>query len=230
VTARRWAPVLAAAGVVAALVAARALDAPARLRAALDGLEALGPWGPAAFVALYVVATVLLLPAWILTLGAGALFGLATGVATVSLAATLGATAAFLVGRYLARDAVARWLDADPRFRAIDAAVGREGWRIVGLVRLSPLFPFTLVNYVFGLTRVPLVPYVVASWAGMLPGTVMYVYLGSVAGGLATLGQPGTARTPAEWVFLVLGLLATLAVTSYVTRLARGALDRRVAA
>ena len=226
----RWRLALGLVAVVALLLGARALDAPARLRAALFVIRDLGPWGPALFVLLYVMATVLFLPGWILTLGAGAVFGLAKGAVTVSLAATLGATAAFLVGRYLARDAVARRLAAHPRFAAIDAAVAREGWKIVLLTRLSPAFPFNLLNYAFGLTRIPAREYVLASWIGMLPGTVLYVYVGSLAGDLATLGQGARARTAAEWTLYGVGFLATVAVTIYVTRIARGALDRRIAA
>jgi len=225
-----WRLALGLIGVVAVLLAARTLDAPAHLRAALVLIRDLGPWGLVLFVVLYVAATVLFLPGWILTLGAGAVFGLARGAITVSLAATLGATAAFLVGRYLARDAVARRLATHPRFAAIDAAVAREGWKIVLLTRLSPAFPFNLLNYAFGLTRVPLRDYVLASWIGMLPGTVMYVYVGSLAGDLATLGQGPRARTAAEWGLYGVGFLATVAVTVYVTRIARGALDRRIAA
>ncbi len=225
-----WRLALGLVAVVAALLAARALDAPAHLRAALVVIRDLGPWGPALFALLYVAATVLFLPGLILTLGGGAVFGLAKGVVTVWFAATLGATAAFLVGRYLARDAVARRLAGHPRFAAIDAAVGREGWKIVLLMRLSPVFPFNLLNYAFGLTRIALRHYVLASWIGMLPGTVMYVYVGSLAGDLATLGQGARSRTTAEWALYGLGFLATVAVTVYVTRIARGALDRRIAA
>jgi uncharacterized membrane protein YdjX (TVP38/TMEM64 family) len=217
--------VVLAAGLVAA---GRWLDAPALLTVALDAIRAFGPAGPVIFVILYVVATVLFLPGSILTLGAGAVFGVAKGVAVVSIAATLGATAAFVVGRYLARDWVHRRLEGRPVFRAIDEAVAREGWKIVGLMRLSPVFPFNLLNYAFGVTRVSLRDFVLASWVGMLPGTVTYVYLGSVAGDLATLGG-GRARTPIEWTFSLVGLAATVTVTVLVTRLARGALQRRVA-
>ncbi|MGH7316374.1 MAG: TVP38/TMEM64 family protein, partial [Candidatus Rokuibacteriota bacterium] len=129
----------------------------------------------------------------------------------------------------LARGWVARRIEGNARFKAIDAAVAREGWKIVGLTRLSPVFPFNLLNYAFGVTRVSLRDYLLASWIGMMPGTVMYVYLGSLAGDLAALGAGRRARTPAEWGFYVVGLLATVAVTVYVTRLARAALARRVA-
>jgi uncharacterized membrane protein YdjX (TVP38/TMEM64 family) len=213
---------------LAAVLAARALDVPRLLVSALEAIRGLGAWGALLFVLLYVLACVLLLPGSILTLGAGAVYGLAHGTLLVSLSATLGATAAFLVGRHLARGWVSRRLAAYPRFGAVDRAVAREGWKIVGLTRLSPLFPFNLLNYALGLTRIPLRHYVLASWAGMLPGTVMYVYLGSVAGELAALGAGRPARTPAEWTLAAVGLVATVAVTAYVTRLARRALAQRV--
>lgn len=218
-----------AVAVAALLVLAYLLDARAWLLSALEWIRGLGPWGPVAFCALYVLACVLLLPGSVLTLGAGAVFGLAKGVVVVSISATLGATAAFLVGRYVARGWVERTIAAEPRFQAIDAAVAREGWKIVGLLRLSPVVPFNLLNYAFGVTRVRLRDYVVASWAGMLPGTVLYVYLGSLAGDLAIGGGAAHTRTPAEWAFYAVGLLATVAVTVYVTRVARAALARRVA-
>jgi uncharacterized membrane protein YdjX (TVP38/TMEM64 family) len=202
------------------------------LRRALDAVAGLGPAGVLAFVAIYVLACVLMLPGSVLGLGAGAIYGVIQGSAIVSVASTLGATAAFLVGRHLARERVARAIAGNERFRAIDEAVGREGWKIVGLTRLSPVFPFNLLNYGYGITAVRLRDYVLASWVGMFPGTVLYVYLGSLAGNLATLGAKGggqaRARTPAEWALFGVGLLATAAVTVFVTRLARAALAKRV--
>jgi uncharacterized membrane protein YdjX (TVP38/TMEM64 family) len=224
----KWKLVLWSLAIVGAVVAAWRFDAAVLLRSGLDAIAGLGLWGPVIFVALYVAATVLFLPGSILTLGAGVVFGVVKGAVIVSVSATLGATAAFLVGRYVARDAIARKIDGYPRFRAIDQAVAREGWKIVGLTRLSPVFPFNLLNYAFGLTRVSLRDYVLASWIGMMPGTLMYVYLGSLAGDLASLGSGHASRTPAEWVFYGVGLLATVTVTVYVTRIARGALTRRV--
>jgi uncharacterized membrane protein YdjX (TVP38/TMEM64 family) len=198
------------------------------LRQTLASIAGLGPWGPVLFVLVYIAATVLFLPGSILTLGAGFVFGVVKGSVVVSVSATLGATAAFLVGRYLARDWVARKIEGNPRFRAIDEAVAHEGWKIVGLTRLSPVFPFNLLNYAFGLTRVSLRDYFFASWIGMMPGTVMYVYLGSLAGDLATVGAGQGGRTPAQWALYVVGLAATMAVTVYVTRLARAALAKRI--
>jgi uncharacterized membrane protein YdjX (TVP38/TMEM64 family) len=176
------------------------------------------------FVGLYLVATVLFVPGSVLTLGAGAVFGVALGSVCVSISATLGATAAFLVGRYLARDAIARKIAKNEDFATIDRAVADEGWKIVLLTRLSPVFPFTLLNYAFGLTRVKLSHYVVASWLGMIPGTVMYVYLGS----LINVGAGRRQRTTGEWVLYGVGLLATVIVTVFVTRLARKALAKKV--
>ena len=194
------------------------------LKAALDWIAKLGPWGPVIFVGLYVVATVLFVPGSVLTLGAGAVFGVVLGSVCVSVSATLGATAAFLVGRYLARDAIARKIDKNETFATIDRAVADEGWKIVLLTRLSPVFPFTLLNYAFGLTRVKLWHYVLASWLGMIPGTVMYVYLGS----LVNLGAGQRQRTTGEWILYGVGLLATVIVTVFVTRLARRALAKKI--
>jgi uncharacterized membrane protein YdjX (TVP38/TMEM64 family) len=197
-------------------------------RQALHWVDGLGGWGPAAFVGIYIVACVLLLPGSVLTLGAGVVFGLVKGVAWVSAGATLGATAAFLTGRYLAREWVSRKIAGNGKFHAVDEAVAREGWKIVLLTRLSPVFPFNVLNYAYGLTRVSLRDYFWASWVGMLPGTILYVYLGSLAGGLAGVGTADRSRSAAEWVFFTVGLLAALAVSVYVTRVARRALREKI--
>jgi uncharacterized membrane protein YdjX (TVP38/TMEM64 family) len=215
--------------VVGLLVLAKVLNAQAVLRSALDWIQSLGPWGPVMFAVLYILATVLFLPGSILTLGAGVVFGVLKGWILVSISATLGAAAAFFVGRYLARGWVSKQIEGNASFKAIDEAVGHEGWKIVGLTRLSPVFPFNLLNYAFGVTRVTSRDYILASWIGMMPGTLMYVYIGSLAGSLATLGAEQRERTPAEWALYVVGLLATVAVTVYVTRIARAALRKRIA-
>lgn len=220
--------ILLIAAAVALLVLARALDAGAWLAAALTWIHGLGPVAPLVFLLIYIVACVLLLPGSVLTLGAGAVFGVASGIVIVWISAILGATAAFLVGRYLVRDWVARKIAANPKLQALDTTVTREGWKIVALMRLSPVIPFNLLNYAFGATRVSLRDYVFASAVGMLPGTAMYTYLGSLAGELA--GGSARARTPLEWSFYALGLLATVAVTVYLTRVARASLARRAAA
>jgi len=193
------------------------------LKRAIEWVSQLGPWGPILFIAIYVVATVLFIPGSALTLGAGAVFGVVWGSIYVSIASSLGATAAFLVGRYLARDAIARKIEGNERFAAIDKAVAKEGWKIVGLARLSPVFPFTLLNYAFGLTQVKLRDYVLASWIGMMPGTIMYVYIGSLA--KAASGE--RTRTTGEWVLYGVGLLATVVVTVFITVLAKKALAKK---
>jgi uncharacterized membrane protein YdjX (TVP38/TMEM64 family) len=220
----RWRWVFYATAGVAIVVAVKYFHVQDLLKAALDWIGRLGPWGPVIFVGLYIVATVFFIPGSVLTLGAGAVFGVALGSVCVSISATLGATAAFLVGRYLAREAVARKIQKNERFATIDRAVADEGWKIVLLTRLSPVFPFTLLNYAFGLTRVKLSHYVLASWIGMIPGTVMYVYLGS----LVNVGAGQRQRTTGEWVLYGVGLLATVIVTVFVTRLAKQALAKKI--
>lgn len=192
-----------------------------RFAAWVDGL---GVWGPVAFVAGYVVAAVALVPGSLLTLAAGAIFGLARGTLYVFVGATLGACAAFLVARYGARGAVERRLAAHPRFAALDHAVGREGRKIVFLLRLSPVFPFNLLNYGLGLTRVRFADYLVAC-LGMLPGTFLYVYYGKLLGTVAAVaGGAEVERGWEYWLFLGLGVAATVAVTAVITRRARQAL------
>lgn len=191
---------------------------------ALNWVDQLGPTGPAIFILLYVAACVFFIPGAALTLGAGAIFGVVRGSIIVSVGSTMGATAAFLIGRYFARDWIARKIRKNEKFAAIDQAVGREGWKIVGLTRLSPAFPFSLLNYAYGLTKVSLRDYVLASWIGMMPGTIMYVYLGS----LARLGVEARQATTAQTALKIVGLLATIAVTVYITKIGRKALKQRI--
>lgn len=198
------------------------------LQQALSTIDALGAWGPLLFVILYIFATVCMIPGLILTLGAGVLFGVVQGTVLVSVASILGATCAFLLGRSAVREKVAAHIAKNPRFDAVDRAVAREGWKIVVLTRLSPVFPFNMLNYAFSLTRVSLRHYFWASWLGMLPGTAMYVYVGSLAGDLARLGGGETMRTAGEWALYLVGLVATVAVTLYVTHVARAALRDKV--
>ena len=198
-------------------------------RKLLEWIQSLGVFGPVMFILIYIAACVLLVPGSLLTLGAGIVFGVIRGTLFVMIGATLGATAAFLAGRYLARDWVAKRIARNARFKAIDEAVAREGWKIVGLTRLSPILPFTLLNYAFGVTRVTLRDYFFASLIGMLPGTLLYVYIGSLVGDLGKLGTVNRSRTPAEWALYSAGLLATVAVTVFLTRLAKKALSEKVA-
>lgn len=190
-------------------------------------MEGLGALGAVAFVLAYVVVTVALVPASLLTLAAGAVYGLARGIPLVLAGATLGATAAFLLSRYALRDAVERRLARRPRLAAVMDAVSRDGRRIAFLLRLSPAVPFGLLNYALGATRLRLADFVVAL-AGIVPGTALYVYYGTVAGSLAEAAG-GERRSAADWVLLGAGLAATLLATLLVGRAARRALaDARV--
>jgi uncharacterized membrane protein YdjX (TVP38/TMEM64 family) len=215
--------------VVLALALLAALIVTGRRAAALvpafaGWVDGLGVWGPVAFVVGYALAAVVLVPGSLLTLAAGAIFGLGEGTLLVMVAATLGASLAFLVARYVARRLVERRLAGNERFAALDRAIGAEGWKIVLLLRLSPLFPYNLLNYALGLTRVRFADYLVAC-AGMLPGTLLYVYCGKVAGDLARLASGSTIRRDTGYyLVLSLGLAATAGVTALVARTARRAL------
>ena len=197
------------------------------LRNALSWVDNLGAIAPIAFMLIYVVATVAFLPGSVLTLGAGVLFGVVWGSIYVFVGATLGATLAFLVGRYLARGWISKKIAGNEKFSAIDRAVGKEGFKIVLLTRLSPIFPFNLLNYGLGVTGVSLKDYVLAS-VGMIPGTIMYVYIGSLAGSIATIGGETNANPVAQWAIRIIGFIATVAVTLYVTKIARKALNESI--
>ncbi len=201
----------------------------ARLGEFLEWVQTIGRWGPVALAALYVPACLFFLPGSIITLGAGFAFGIVPATIAVSIGSTVGATASFVVGRTIARGWIEEKVSSNVRFRAIDQAVGRQGFTIVLLTRLSPAFPFNLLNYAFGLTRVSLGRYVLASWIGMLPGTVMYVYLGSTVKSIADLMAGQLESSPGQIVLFVVGLLATIAVTVVVTRVAGRALKEAVA-
>jgi len=194
------------------------------LQQVLEWIQNLGFWAPIIFILIYIIATVLLISGAVLTLGAGAIFGLVKGYVYVSIASTLGATAAFLIGRYLAREWVAKQIENKPRFQAVDGAVAKQGWKIVGLTRLSPVFPFVFLNYAFSITQVSTRDYILASWLGMLPGTLMYIYLGSLAKDLASLGTTTQENNNLVWILRIIGLIATVAVTLYITKIAKQAL------
>lgn len=227
---------LLAAG-LAALLIAGIVFRDGMLTLVADGVEALRGFGPMGLVLLsasYVVACVALVPGSLLTLGAGFLaaliwpesftLALLFGTAAVSVGSVAGATAAFLLGRNLARDWIAGRFAGDRRFAALDNAIGRNGFKMVFLIRLSPAFPFNLLNYALGLTRVSLRDYVLASWLGMLPGTVMYVYLGTGLSSLAAAATGQTGDGPGRYLLPAVGLAATVALVMFVTRIARAAL------
>ena len=172
------------------------------------------------FLAVYILATVLLLPGSVLTIGGGWIFGFVEGLVVVSLSSTLAASCSFLIGRYLARAWVEGKISQDSRYRSLDRAIGERGFFVVLLTRLSPLFPYNLLNYAWGISSVRLSRYVLASWMGMIPGTLLYVYLGAAASDISQLfsGASGEA-VGQEWLFIV-GLAATAVLVIFIARLA----------
>jgi uncharacterized membrane protein YdjX (TVP38/TMEM64 family) len=205
---------------VALLGAAFTLPVAQWLQQGLDWIAAHPQIAWPIYIVGYILATVLVIPGSLLTLAAGFLFGLPMGVALVSVSSVLGAGAAFLVGRFFARDWVAGKIETQPRFAALDAAVGRRGFLIVFLTRLSPVFPFNLINYVYGLTGVKFRDYFFATWIGMFPVTVLYVYIGSAAKNLAEIFSGDVETGTAGRVALFAGLAATFVLTVIITRIA----------
>jgi uncharacterized membrane protein YdjX (TVP38/TMEM64 family) len=210
------------------VLAACRLPAGALITALSGRLGRLGVWGPVVFGLIYIVAVIVLVPASTLTLAAGALFGLVVGTIIASLASTTGAALAFLIARWFGRAVVADWLQRHPKLQAIDRAIAAGGWKVVALLRLSPVIPFNVQNYCYGLTSTRFWPCVLTSWLAMLPGTVLYVSLGTLgrAGFEAAAGRH--TRTPAQWTMLLVGLLATVAVSWSITRWACRTLRDRV--
>ncbi len=171
----------------------------------------LGILGIVLFVASYVVLTIVLAPVSVLTMTAGLAYGF-WGIPLVVVSATLAATCAFLLGRYVARDRVEKWINQDPRLRSLNTVIRDEDWRIVGLMRLSPLIPFGLQNYLFSMSGVRLVPFALATAIGIVPGSALYVYIG-------ILGQTmGDEAGSMKWLFLGVGLITTVFVAWYVGR------------
>jgi len=219
-----------AAVLVALFTASRFLPIAEYLGSFLEYVRSLGVWGMVLFVAVYIAATVFMVPGTILTLGAGLLFGLLRGTIAVSVGSVLGAVLAFWVARYFARSFVEQKAQKYPKFAAVDRAVEQSGFKMVLLTRLSPVFPFNALNYLFGVTNVRLRDYFLASWFGMLPGTIMYVYFGTLAKSITALARGEYQGGTAEKVFLVLGLAVTILVTVYVTKIARSAIKNHLEA
>ena len=185
----------------------------------IQWIESLGIIGMSLFVLVYILACIFLIPGSPLTVGAGAVFGFWTGLILVSVGSTLGAVAAFLISRYLARGFIEKKIDKSHKFSAMDMAIKREGWKIIFLTRLSPIIPFFLLNYALGLTKIRLRTYIISSWAGMIPGTVLYTYIGSLGKTILT-----TENSLADWVILGAGLIATVSVTLIISKIAKRSL------
>jgi uncharacterized membrane protein YdjX (TVP38/TMEM64 family) len=194
-----------------------------------DWVGQMGVLGIFIFIGVYALATVLLAPGSILTIGAGFAFGLWKGFFAVSGGATLGAALAFLVARFIARAKIQAIAHRNEKFREADSAIGKQGAKLIFLLRLSPVIPFNLSNYFYGLTAVKFWPYVLVSWIGMMPGTFLYVYIGTAgkAAVAAAAGGEAIKHGWQYWTFLGVGLVATVLVTIWVTKIARNALKSR---
>lgn len=182
-------------------------------------VQELGALGIVIYILVYALMTILLLPASPLTLAAGLVYGVGVGFAVVLAGATLGALAAFLIARYAARDWAAAKLENWPRFKAIDGAIAHESWKVVLLTRLSPLMPFSLQNFFYGVTDIRFLDYAWATFIGIMPGTLLYVYLGAAGNAAAD-----DSTTTLQWVLFGVGLLATLVVAVLIGRKAKARL------
>ncbi|HJW37811.1 MAG TPA: TVP38/TMEM64 family protein [Candidatus Udaeobacter sp.] len=218
--------------IIALFLAMRFLPVQQWLRSFNDWVGQMGAVGILVFIVVYALATVLMAPGSILTIGAGFMFGLWKGFLAVSAGATLGASLAFLVARFIARDKIDVIAKRNEKFRKIDSAIGQQGAKLVFLLRLSPVIPFNLSNYFYGLTGVKFWPYVLASWSGMIPGTFLYVYIGTASKLAVSAASGGEAvnRGWQYWTLISFGLAATVVVTIWVTKIARDALRRTEAA
>jgi len=230
--ARRLARPVTWGSVVAIVVAVTVLARLFPVERGIDWIEGaiggLGVAAPFVFAGIYALAVVLLVPGSALTLAAGALFGPVWGLVAASLGSTMGASAAFLIARVAGRDRFAQMFERHPRFRAVDRAISEGGWKVVAMLRLTPVVPFSISNYMFGLTAIRFVPYVLASWLFMLPGAFMYVYFGHVGrAGLAAASGADAASGALTWTTRLVALAATIAVIVYVTNRARRALEQQ---
>jgi uncharacterized membrane protein YdjX (TVP38/TMEM64 family) len=213
-----WDLIIPAIVVVAILAAWFALPLEQWLQSFTDRIESLGVCGGPLFAAVYVIATVVLAPGSLFTIAAGLLFGLVWGLPIVLVGAKIGAALAFLIARCLVRDRIEAMIERRPKFKAVDRAVTEEGWKVVLLLRLTPVVPFNIQNYFFGLTKIEFWRYVVATFVGIIPGTVMYLYIGAI--GRALVGGEGQWGTP-QWIFFGVGLVATIVVAVLITRKAK---------
>ena len=202
----------------------KVVDVRPAVRALLGRVQGLGPWAPLWFILIYAFGCLVMFPGIILLLSGGVLFGVVKGTLCAATGATIGAFIAFLASRHWLREWVEKKWGSSPRFIALDQAVAREGWKIVGLIRLSPVFPFTPMNLLFGLTRIPLLQFVLVTWISVFPLTVIFVYAGTLIGDLAQITTRPVQTGNLKWVLAGIGLISTVVVTILVTRIARRAL------
>jgi uncharacterized membrane protein YdjX (TVP38/TMEM64 family) len=222
---RRWLPMLL--GLIALAVLISAAQALGLFPWALEQVEQLGLWAPAAFVVLYALSVLAMIPSVVPSFAAGALFGVATGLPASALGGALGAVMAFGVGRSLAGRFIERRLEHDVRLKALARLASERGWRIVALARLTPVFPFVIANYLFGATAIRARDYFFASLVGTLPSNAVYVYLGAAAGRVSAVADGTAEASNGERALFALGLVATIGLAIYLRRLATEALSVR---
>ncbi|XP_039136711.1 TVP38/TMEM64 family membrane protein slr0305 [Dioscorea cayenensis subsp. rotundata] len=189
----------------------------------------LGPWGPLVLAIAYIPLTILAVPASILTLGGGYLFGLPVGFVADSIGATIGATAAFLLGRTIGKPYVISKLKDYPKFQAVAIAIQRSGFKIVLLLRLVPLLPFNMLNYLLSVTPVGIVEYMLASWLGMMPITFALVYVGTTLKDIADVTHGWSEVSTSRWLFIILGFLISAILMVCVTKVAKRSLEKALA-
>lgn len=191
----------------------------------VDWVDGSGTVGMVVYALLFIVGVVVFVPTTVFSIGAGFLFGLVPGLILSGICVALGAWVTFVVGRYLARDAVQRKVRELPKFQAMERAISMEGFKMAFLTRLVPIFPFTVLNYLFGVTRMGVRRFVVATSLGMLPATAAYVYLGAMAGDLKRALAMGNSPTAATYLMWAAGVLSVVAIVWLITRRAKQELD-----
>lgn len=213
---------------IAAAIVFVIFDVQGYLLNALAWVEAQGAWGPLIVFAMVVVAVIFILPGVVFTLGSGFLFGVVVGSTVIILATTLGAAIAFLIARYFFNDGVTNYLRHHERLAVIQRELAGQGWKVVMLTRLVPFFPFKLSNYFFGVTDFTFRGFVLGTFLGIIPYSVLNVYIGSLASDLANIGHGERSRTTLEWIVYALGFLAALIAVFQLTRIARQALAKYI--
>ncbi len=209
-------PVIFIVILIAIIITGRILGLGEKLNIAREWIRSLGYWGPVVYIFIYAIAVVAAVPGSALTLAAGAMFGSAIGLVSVSIGSTMGAGLAFLTARYFARESVSGWLNKNKKFQKLDNMTEKHGAVIVAITRLIPLFPFTLLNYGFGLTKISFRIYLFWSWLFMLPGTVLYV----VGADVFTKGI-SQGKVPWHLIGILAGVILLLI---FLVRRARGVL------
>ncbi|XP_010551774.1 PREDICTED: uncharacterized protein LOC104822310 [Tarenaya hassleriana] len=189
----------------------------------------LGPWGPIALAVAYIPLTVLAVPASILTVGGGYLFGLPIGFVADSVGATLGSGAAFLLGCTIGKPFVVSKLKDYPQFQSVSLAIENSGFKICLLLRLAPLVPFNMLNYLLSVTPIPLGEYLLSSWLGMMPITLALVYVGTTLKDLSDVTHGWSEFSMSRWVFLVSSLVVSVVLMICVTKVAKDALRKALA-